>query len=120
MAEDLVGCRSWVKGLPKALNGCLCLDLNVSNEEFEWGNMPTKKGLTPEQLAVELAEQSVQRLETYFRYYYTSHGKKRETDPSDDSFEPELKSSRAVWENFIAQLPYLLPEGIPGPEEAAE
>ena len=94
-----------------------CSDLSASLEALEWDDMPTNKGLKPDELADELARQSVPRLKTYFRYYYTLHGNKRHMPASEGNFDPELRSSRTILEDFKAQLPYLLPEGAPGPDK---
>lgn len=91
-----------------------CFDLNTRNKELGWDDMSPKKGLKPDQLEEELARLSIERLRTYFKYYYTSHGNKREVAPSVGNFKPALRSSCAIWEDFSSQLQYLLPGEAPG------
>ena len=56
------------------------------------------------ELADEVASQSVPRLKTYSRYYYTLHCNKRYMTPPEGNFEPELRSSRIIWEDFRALM----------------
>ena len=62
------------------------------------------------ELREELARQSLPRLDHYFKYYYTSHGVKREMAQSDGKFLNPLKNGRKIMEDYRAQPPYLLPE----------
>lgn len=98
------------KGFARVLIENGCFDLNTKNEILGWQDLSPAKHFKGESLHKELARLSIPRLDDYFKHYYTSFGEKREVDDSKGDFEPRLRSSRAIYEDTIAQLPYLLPE----------
>ena len=83
----------------------------MSHEKLGWEPITTKGNPKPQQLAEELARQSLLRMDKYLGYYYTSYGEMREMAAPEGNFVTDLKSGVAIIEECKAQFPFLLPEG---------